>query len=69
MTFPQLNTVTAFSLLQSTLSVERYVTAAKERGYQTIGICDRNVLTGAVAFSTNYGLAFGLLLAGAKRGK
>ena len=50
MTFPQLNTVTAFSLLQSTLSVERYVTAAKERGYQTIGICDRNVLTGAVAF-------------------
>ena len=50
MTFPQLNTVTAFSLLQSTVSIERYVAVAKERGYHTLGICDRNVLTGAVAF-------------------
>ncbi|WP_368251417.1 DNA polymerase III subunit alpha [Enterococcus sp. 2201sp1_2201st1_B8_2201SCRN_220225] len=50
MSFPQLYTTTAFSLLQSTVAIDRYVAKGKELGYQTLGICDRNVLTGAVAF-------------------
>lgn len=50
MSFPQLTTTTAFSLLQSTVKVEEYVTAGQKAGYSTLGICDRNVLTAAVEF-------------------
>ncbi|BCA86073.1 DNA-directed DNA polymerase [Enterococcus saigonensis] len=47
---PQLYTVTAYSLLQSTIEINRLVQTAKKRGYDTLGICDRNVLVGAVGF-------------------
>lgn len=47
---PQLYTVTAYSLLQSTIEINRLVQTAKQRGYDTLGICDRNVLVGTVTF-------------------
>lgn len=50
MSFPQLTTTTAFSLLQSTVAVEEYVAAGQKAGYGVLGICDRNVLTAAVSF-------------------
>lgn len=50
MTFPQLYTKTAYSLLKSTLTISEYVAAAKDRGYDTIAICDEDVLYGAVEF-------------------
>ena len=49
---PQLYTVTAYSLLQSTIEITRLVEVAKQRGYDTLGLCDRNVLAGAVSFYT-----------------
>lgn len=49
---PQLYTVTAYSLLQSTVDISRLVQVAKKRGYHTLGLCDRNVLVGAVSFYT-----------------
>lgn len=50
MSFPQIYTTTAFSLLQSTVAIEAYVATGAKLGYQTLGICDRNVLTAAVNF-------------------
>lgn len=50
MDFPQLYTISSYSLLQSTLQVPRLVQEAKKQGYQTIGLCDRNVLAGAAEF-------------------
>lgn len=50
MSFPQLYTTTSYSLLQSTIQIPRLVQEAKTKGYQTIGICDRNVLSGTVEF-------------------
>ena len=50
MQIPQLYTKTSYSLLKSTLTIEEYVSAAKERGYSAIAITDENVLYGAVEF-------------------
>lgn len=41
---------TTYSLLKSTITPERLVQAAKERGYQAVGIADENVLYAAVDF-------------------
>lgn len=51
MNFPQLYTISSYSLLQSTIQIKKYVAAAKEKGYRVLGICDRNVLTGVVEFA------------------
>ncbi|MBG9979830.1 DNA polymerase III subunit alpha [Facklamia lactis] len=44
------NIRSAYSLLQSTISIEDYVRVAKERGYQAVGLADVNVLYGALDF-------------------
>ncbi|EOL41860.1 DNA polymerase III subunit alpha [Enterococcus phoeniculicola] len=48
--FPQLYTITSYSLLQSTVKIPQYVEEAKKRGYQTIAVTDRNTMHGAVEF-------------------
>lgn len=50
MSFVQLQVNSAYSLLQSTLSVEALVLAAKERGYKSLALTDQNVLYGSVDF-------------------
>ena len=50
MSFVQLQVNSAYSLLQSTLSVEKLVLSAKERGYKALALTDQNVLYGAVDF-------------------
>lgn len=50
MAFVPLQVKSAYSLLQSTISVEELVTAAKKRGYQALALTDKNVLYGAVDF-------------------
>lgn len=45
-----LNVQSEYTLLNSTLRLRDYVIKAKELGYQTIGLADRNVLTGALEF-------------------
>lgn len=50
MSFVPLQVKSAYSLLQSTLSVEGLVGAAKKRGYQSLALTDHNVLYGAVDF-------------------
>lgn len=50
MSFVQLQVKSAYSLLQSTLSVEALVLSAKEKGYQALALTDQNVLYGAVDF-------------------
>ncbi|KAF1297450.1 DNA polymerase III subunit alpha [Enterococcus sp. JM4C] len=48
--FPQLYTVTSYSLLQSTVKIAQYVDVAKERGYKTLAVTDKNTMHGAVEF-------------------
>lgn len=50
MPFPQLYTITAYSLLSSTIRVQELVQQAKKLGYTSLGIADINVLHGAVEF-------------------
>lgn len=50
MSFVQLQVNSAYSLLQSTISVEELVLSAKERGYEALALTDQNVLYGAVDF-------------------
>lgn len=50
MTFPQLHTQTAYTLLQSTIKLTEYVQEAKKLGYQTLGIADVNVMHGSLEF-------------------
>lgn len=50
MSFPQLHTITSYSLLSSTIRISEYVKEAKKMGYQTLGITDVNVLHGAIEF-------------------
>ena len=45
-----LNVRTAYSLLNSTVNIQDYVTKAKALGYQAIGIADQNVLHGSLEF-------------------
>ena len=44
------NVRSAYSLLNSTNQIQRYVEKAKDRGYQALGLADENVLHGAVEF-------------------
>lgn len=50
MTFPQLYTMTSYSLLSSTIRIEEYVKLAKKLGYEAIAIADLNVMHGAIEF-------------------
>lgn len=50
MSFPQLHTITSYSLLSSTIRISDFVQRAKQLGYKTLGITDINVLHGAVEF-------------------
>ena len=50
MSFPQLHTVTSYSLLSSTVRIRSYVKQAKALGYQKLAITDINVLHGVVEF-------------------
>ncbi|MBP1047442.1 DNA polymerase III subunit alpha [Enterococcus sp. BWM-S5] len=50
MMFPQLYTITSYSLLSSTIRIPEFVKKAKEYGYSHLGIADINVLHGAVEF-------------------
>ncbi|MGG5340512.1 DNA polymerase III subunit alpha [Enterococcus sp. AZ192] len=50
MRFPQLNTITSYSLLSSTIRIPELVRQAKKLGYKTLGIADINVLHGAIEF-------------------
>ncbi|KRK73268.1 DNA polymerase III subunit alpha [Lacticaseibacillus nasuensis] len=50
MTFIQLQVQSAFSLLQSPLTVAQIVAAAKDRGYTAIALTDTNVMYGSVDF-------------------
>lgn len=48
--FVPLQVLSTYSLLQSTNSIEKLVQTAKERGYQSLALTDRNVMYGEVAF-------------------
>lgn len=50
MSTPQLTTITAYSLLQSTIKLPDYVKTAKEQGYRQLGITDIDNLHGMLAF-------------------
>lgn len=50
MSFVHLQVISAYSLLQSTLSIEKLVVSAKERGYKAIALTDHNVMYGAIDF-------------------
>ncbi|MEI5988791.1 DNA polymerase III, alpha subunit [Enterococcus termitis] len=50
MPFPQLATITSYSLLSSTIRIQEFVQQAKKLGYTTLGITDINVLHGAIEF-------------------
>lgn len=45
-----LNVKTAYSLLNSTVNIRKYLQKAKQNGYNAIGIADENVMHGAVEF-------------------
>ncbi|MGX7106854.1 DNA polymerase III subunit alpha [Hutsoniella sourekii] len=45
-----LNTQTVYSLLASTVTLEEYIKKAKELGYLSLGIADKEVLHGALEF-------------------
>jgi DNA polymerase-3 subunit alpha len=48
--FPQLQSVSSYSLLQSTLKIPEYLDAASQRGYTSAGLMDLNNMSGAVEF-------------------
>lgn len=50
MPFPQLYTITSYSLLSSTIRIRELVQQAKKLGYTSLGITDINVLHGAIEF-------------------
>lgn len=50
MSFVQLQVISSYSLLQSTITIEELVIKAKERGYQAIALTDYNILYGMVDF-------------------
>lgn len=50
MSTPQLTTITAYSLLQSTIKIPEYVKTAKALGYNQLGITDLDNLHGMLAF-------------------
>ena len=50
MSFVQLQVISSYSLLQSTVTIEALVLKAKERGYQAIALTDYNILYGIVDF-------------------
>lgn len=50
MTFVQLQVMSSYTLLQSTITIDSLIEAAKNRGYDAIALTDRNVLYGAVEF-------------------
>ncbi|MEJ6400675.1 DNA polymerase III subunit alpha [Nicoliella lavandulae] len=50
MGFVPLQIVSSYSLLQSTISITKLVQTAKQRGYQSLALTDRNVMYGAVEF-------------------
>ena len=50
MSFVQLQVISAYSLLKSTLSIEKLVVSAKERGYKAIALTDHNVMYGIIDF-------------------
>ncbi|MDR1522197.1 MAG: DNA polymerase III subunit alpha [Streptococcaceae bacterium] len=52
MKVPSLWTVSNYSLLNSLIRLFEYVNVAKNRGYQTIGLMDENVLCSALKFQT-----------------
>lgn len=50
MSFVHLQVISAYSLLKSTLSIEKLVVSAKERGYEAIALTDHNVMYGIIDF-------------------
>ncbi len=50
MTYIPLQVRSAYSLLDSTMSIEEYVSSAAGKGYQAIALTDHNVMYGAVSF-------------------
>ncbi len=48
--FPQLYTLSAYSLFKSTFTLENYVKKAKEMGYEKIALTDFNQLSGTIPF-------------------
>ena len=50
MSFVHLHVYSAYSLLESTLSVKEMVAGAKHRGYKALALTDRNVMYAAPAF-------------------
>ena len=48
--FIHLHVYSAFSLLNSTASIEKLVLDAKKKGFKAIALTDRNVMYGAVSF-------------------
>lgn len=50
MSFVHLQVHSAFSLLSSPISIEQLVMGAKEKGFSSLALTDRNVMHGAVSF-------------------
>lgn len=51
MPFPQLQTLSSFSLLKSTLRLESYVATGKKLGYEALALTDVNQLAGVIQFA------------------
>ncbi|MDR1013201.1 MAG: PHP domain-containing protein, partial [Lactobacillales bacterium] len=52
MKIPSLWIVSNYSLLNSLIRLPEYVSAAKAKGYQIVGLMDENVLSGALELQT-----------------
>lgn len=50
MNYIPLNVISSFSLLESTITIPKLLSQAKEKGYTTIALTDKNVMHGAVEF-------------------
>ncbi|WP_105956090.1 DNA polymerase III subunit alpha [Apilactobacillus quenuiae] len=50
MDYVPLNIISSYSLLKSTISIDNLISAAKQRGYNSLALTDENVMYGAIEF-------------------
>ncbi|TPR20077.1 DNA polymerase III subunit alpha [Apilactobacillus timberlakei] len=50
MNYVPLNVISSYSLLDSTISIDNLISAAKQRGYNALALTDENVMYGAIEF-------------------
>src|SRR5699024_7451186 len=50
MSFVPLQIISSYTLLSSTVTIDKLIEQAKQKGYKALGLTDRNVMYGAVEF-------------------